>query len=85
MRVSVGSDDQIDAFLSLLESDVAEQLNALLVEFPDLMLGSYPRTSDVDYKTMITLESRDREYMLNAAESLVGRLPADAVIRTEDE
>ena len=71
-------------YVSLIESDIAEDLNALLVEFSELMLGSYPRTSsDVDYMTMLTLESRDQDYAERAAAALVTRIPPGAVVRVE--
>jgi molybdenum cofactor synthesis domain-containing protein len=71
-------------YVSLIESDIAELLNALLVDFDQLLLGSYPRTSsDVDYMTMLTLESRDADYAERAAASLVERMPRGAVVRVE--
>jgi FAD synthetase len=71
-------------YVSLIESDIAEDLNALLVEFGELMLGSYPRTTrDVDYMTMLTLESRDEDYAERAAQALVKRMPSGSVIRVE--
>ena len=71
-------------YVSLIESDIAEELNALLVEFKDLMLGSYPRTTpDVDYMTMLTLESRDADYAERAAAALVKRIPPGAVVRVD--
>jgi hypothetical protein len=71
-------------YVSLIESDIAEDLNALLVEFSELMLGSYPRTSsDVDYMTMLTLESRDQDYAERAAAALVKKIPQGAVVRVE--
>ncbi len=71
-------------YVSLIESDIAADLNALLVEFAELMLGSYPRTSnDVDYMTMLTLESRDESYAERAAQSLVKRMPSGTVLRVE--
>ena len=71
-------------YVSLIESDIAEDLNQLLVEFSELSLGSYPRTSsDVDYMTMLTLESRDESYATRAAEALVKRIPQGAVVRVE--
>lgn len=71
-------------YVSLIESDIAEDLNALLVEFHELMLGSYPRTrQDVDYMTMLTLESRDESYADRAAQALVKRMPVGSVIRVE--
>ena len=65
------------------ESDIAEILNALLREFPELMLGSYPRINEEHYRVMLTLESRDAAYVERATEALVGNLPADAVHRIE--
>jgi molybdenum cofactor synthesis domain-containing protein len=71
-------------YVSLIESDIAADLNELLVEFAELMLGSYPRTSsDADYMTMLTLESRDEDYAERAAQSLVKRMPSGSVLRVE--
>lgn len=71
-------------YVSLIESDIAADLNELLVEFAELMLGSYPRTSnEVDYMTMLTLESRDEGYAERAAQSLVKRMPSGTVLRVE--
>jgi len=71
-------------YVSLIESDIAADLNELLVEFTELMLGSYPRTSnEVDYMTMLTLESRDESYADRAAQSLVKRMPSGTVLRVE--
>ena len=65
------------------ESDIAETLNALLEEFPLLMLGSYPRINEEDYRVMLTLESKDGDYLERATETLAKRLPAGAVHRIE--
>jgi FAD synthetase len=65
------------------ESDIAEMLNALLKEFPELMLGSYPRINEADYRVLLTLESRDADYLKRATDKLVGQLPAEAVHKIE--
>jgi molybdenum cofactor synthesis domain-containing protein len=71
-------------YLSLIESDIAEDLNAVVAQFQNAAFGSYPRTQpDVDYMTMLTLESRDREYAERAREALVKRMPAGSVVRVE--
>ncbi len=70
-------------FVSCMESDVAQDLNELLVEFPELMLGSYPRVTDADYRTMLTLESRDKAYLTRAVDSLVARIPSEWLLRVE--
>jgi len=65
------------------ESDIAEILNALLREFPQLMLGSYPRINEEHYRVMLTLESRDGSYLEKAMETLIGNLPPDSVHKIE--
>ena len=65
------------------ESDIAEVLNALLREFPELMLGSYPRINEEHYRVMLTLESRDESYVEKATATLVGNLPTDAIYKIE--
>jgi len=65
------------------ESDIAESLNELLREFPELMLGSYPRIGEVGYRVMLTLESRDADYLGRASKRLQGMLPSDAIHRIE--
>ena len=65
------------------ESEIAEDLHGLLREFSELMLGSYPRIGEPDYRVMLTLESRDRDYLDRAAESLCARLPSDVVLKVE--
>jgi molybdenum cofactor synthesis domain-containing protein len=65
------------------ESDIAEILNALLREFPELMLGSYPRINEEHYRVMLTLESRDAEYVGRATQALVENLPTDAIYKLE--
>ena len=70
-------------YVTKRESDIADQLNDLLVEFPDLMLGSYPKIEERDYRVLLTLESRDTDYLMRAQESLLARLPDDAVFKVE--
>ncbi len=65
------------------ESDIAEALHELLREFPELVLGSYPRIGEEDFHVLLTLESRDTEYLRRALDSLLARLPEDAVVRVE--
>ena len=70
-------------FMSCIESDIAQDLHDLLDEFPDLLLGSYPRTSEGDYRTLLTLESRDVTYVNKAVDALIARLPGASVLRIE--
>ena len=70
-------------FVGIGEGTLADYLNDLLREHPELLLGSYPEFSNPEYKVKVTLESKDRALMEKAVADLLGRLPADAVIRVE--
>jgi molybdenum cofactor synthesis domain-containing protein len=66
-------------YVKAYESDIAEELNALLADYPQLQLGSYPRITEPDYRVMLTLESRDADYLEQATASLKGRLSSDII------
>ncbi|MCP4004348.1 MAG: competence/damage-inducible protein A [bacterium] len=70
-------------FVTCIESDIAQDLHDLLEDFPELMLGSYPRVTDTDYRTMLTLESRDKSYLTRAVDALVEKIPEGALLRVE--
>lgn len=70
-------------YLMRRESDIAEVLNAVLAEFPEVQMGSYPRTGREDYYVMVTLESRDEEYLRRSLGELLSRLPEGSVQRVE--
>lgn len=65
------------------ESDIAAALHALLAEFPELLLGSYPRIAEPEFHVLLTLESRDSLYLQRALDALLARLPQDAVHKVE--
>ena len=65
------------------ESDIAGELNELLQEFPEIMLGSYPRIQEEAFSVMLTLESRDAGLVQSALDSLLGRLSADVIHKVE--
>ncbi len=70
-------------YVKLRESDIAHSLNELLEEFPELMLGSYPKIGVEAFHVLLTLESRDAGYLQNALDSLLERLPADSIHKVE--
>lgn len=65
------------------ESTIAESLNQVVREFPDLMLGSYPKIGDAEYLVKLTIESKDEAYARRAFDRLVALLPSGSVVRTE--
>jgi molybdopterin-biosynthesis enzyme MoeA-like protein len=70
-------------YTSVGESDIAQNLNDCLKLYPDLMLGSYPRLGDAEYRVKLTLESKDSGYLDRAFNHLMGLLPRDAVVKIE--
>jgi len=70
-------------YVTRMESEIAQQLHELLAEFPELLLGSYPRIQEESFRVMLTLESRDAGYVQRALDSLLDRLPDGAVRRVE--
>jgi len=70
-------------FVKRMESDIAASLHELLGEFPELMLGSYPRMGEETFRVLLTLESRDAGYLERALHSRLERLPQDAIDRVE--
>jgi len=65
------------------EGAIAEHLNATLAEFPELLLGSYPKIGDPEYAVKLTLESKDEAYVDGALRHLLALLPRDGIVRTE--
>lgn len=70
-------------FVKRMESDIAASLHELLSEFPELMLGSYPRMGEQAFHVLLTLESRDAGYLERALSALLERLPRDAIHKVE--
>ena len=70
-------------YVNQMESEIAEHLNSLLEQFPELMLGSYPRIQEESFRVMLTLESRDAGYVQDALDSLLERLPTGAIYKVE--
>lgn len=70
-----------NVFVSIGEGTLAEYLNALLRDFPALLLGSYPELANPEYRVKVTLESRDPGYLARALGALLSDLPATVVVK----
>ncbi len=70
-------------YTSVGEGMIAERLNSCLAKFPELLLGSYPRLGDSQYRVKLTLESKDRDYLERAFQFMLELLPKDVVVKTE--
>jgi molybdopterin-biosynthesis enzyme MoeA-like protein len=62
--------ERIRIFTQMAEGDFAEMLWQTQQKFPDVAIGSYPKTGDVPYQVMVTLEGRDRIRVQRAAEEV---------------
>jgi len=65
------------------ESVIAVHLTEALKQYPQLLLGSYPKIGDPDYMVKVTLESKDKEYVESAFAHMLKLLPQGWVVKTE--
>ena len=65
------------------ETEIVETLNSLLQEFPELVLGSYPKIREASYRVLLTLESRDEDYVQRALDRLLAELSDGAIHKVE--
>lgn len=70
-------------YVAAYETAIAEHLDATLRAFPELLLGSYPKLSDPEYRVRLTLESKDERYLEEALADLIARLPGGYVVKVE--
>lgn len=69
--------------LNLREEEIADSLSGVLGKYPQLLLGSYPVSNQSEFKVILTLESKDSEYLEGAFTHLLGQLPSDKIFKTE--
>ena len=65
------------------ESVLAAPLNDTLREYPELLLGSYPKIGDSEYRVKLTLESKNKDYVERALTHLLTLLPKGSVVKVE--
>lgn len=70
-------------YTSAGEGTIAQYLNSCLQSYPALLLGSYPRIGNPEYRVKLTLESKDREYVERAFDHLIELLPHEIVVKVE--
>jgi FAD synthetase len=66
-----------------IESTIAAYLHDTLRAYPDLLLGSYPKIGNDEYRVKLTLESKDENYVERAFTHLLNLLPQGCVVKTE--
>lgn len=71
----------LDAFLSravftnMDEGDLKPLLDAVVRDFPDVSVGSYPKWHDPSYKTKLTFDTRDPARLAAATDAFLALLP----------
>jgi len=65
------------------ECFVAHHLDAVVSEFPEVSIGSYPNVTEERYRVIVTLESRNEEVLERAVKRLLELLPKEVVVDTE--
>jgi molybdenum cofactor synthesis domain-containing protein len=65
------------------EGTLAPYLDRVVAGFAGVQVGSYPRFDAVDYRVMVTLESKDTELVGRAAAALAESLPPGVVVKVE--
>ena len=70
-------------YLNESESLVAPVLSEMVKLYEKVKIGSYPAVEQCEYTVMITLESVDGNSLDVAAKTLLGRIPAEKLVRVE--
>lgn len=65
------------------EGTIKHWIDEVVVRFPDVMIGSYPRFRDSDHAVRVTFDGGDRVRVEEAARAFEQLLPASLHVRTE--
>lgn len=72
-------------YTNLDEGQLAPLLEAVVAEFPDIDVGSYPKWFDPSYKTKLTFDGRDEARVKAASSRFLALLPAGEPQKFETE
>ncbi len=65
------------------EGEIKPHLDAVVADFPDVAVGSYPRLNDPAYSVRVTFDGRDLTRVEAAATAFLQRLPPEHLVRAE--
>lgn len=69
------------AVYTLLDEGLLKpHIDAIVMAFPHVEVGSYPRWDDPDYKTKLTFDGLDEARVSEARDALIARLPEGALV-----
>jgi molybdenum cofactor synthesis domain-containing protein len=72
-------------YTTLDEGHLKPLLDRVVAEHPDVDLGSYPKWREPRYRTKVTFDARDLALVERARDALVAILPADSLVRIDEE
>ena len=73
-----------EIFLNCDEGQIVHLLDQILITYPELQLGSYPRTKkEEEHEVKLTLESREAVYLQEATNYLLKHIPPKFILRNE--
>lgn len=67
-------------YVRLDEGHLKDHLDAVVAEFPQVQVGSYPRFDDREFKVRVTLDGKDRALVDRATQALLSRLSPEDVV-----
>ncbi|MEN9580464.1 MAG: hypothetical protein RJA70_3473 [Pseudomonadota bacterium] len=70
-------------YCQLDEGHLKTWLDAIVSEFPDVEIGSYPRLFDADYKTQVTFDARNAAQAERAQSAFCALLPRGEPVRKD--
>ncbi len=68
---------------TLDEGQLKPDLDAVVAEFPEVDVGSYPKLANSTYRTKITFDGRDEHRVTAARDALAARLPQASIAAIE--
>ena len=70
-------------YTQMEEGTLKPLLDAVVLAFPDVDVGSYPKWRDATYKTKLTFDGRDEARVLGACDAFIATLPQGEPQRIE--
>ena len=67
-------------YVRLDEGHLKQPLDAVVAEFQEVQVGSYPRFDTREYKVRVTLDGKDRSAVDRGTKALVARLRPEDVV-----
>jgi hypothetical protein len=65
------------------EGDLKPLLDAVVADYPDVEVGSYPKWADPTYRTKLTFDGKDEARVRGARDAFVATLPRGEPQRVE--